>query len=670
MPTRYHLRFQLHATPGGAQQAVELAKFCHESGVDEVVLLLAAEEFHAGHPQGGEEDRLYDATATAVDVLRGAGLEVGLNPWVTSGHADRGRHDRHGFAPMVGPDGSRAAGQASFACPRWRSWIAAHYARFASLGFRALWLEDDFRYHNHAPLPWGGGFEPLMLDRLAELVGEPVTREAVVANVTAPGAPHPWRALLQQTWQTAQLEVAALVAEAVDKASAGRSRLGLMSSGPGAHGVEGRDWPALFDALALHGEVTQRPHFAPYSDAPGRALSRSVWMLEVQRSLRPSYVRVEPEIENWPHTSWSKSDTQTWSEMVAAQLSGADALFLNLVPVQSGHAQRFPRVADLLQRSRPALDHVAERAPGELGTLGVGLPFAPDAAAHVCTTRAGDLTELEVDPGAAADFLLRYGVPVTAEEAPVRVLFGHLARAFDDDALRRMLTGGLLLDGVAAQVLTARGFGDLLGVSVTEIVDREAPSAPGPYSLEQLLPASPTAPDAPDDSPVYLSVNLQPALARLEPAPGAEVWSSILTPDLRTWGAGRCVFTNALGGRVAVLAATAPDLLPRDDDGQRLLHAMVRHLEGDAPTLPLISGGPHLIPRLARTAHGLRLAVANGSADPARPRITFPTAPSAAEATLLAPLAAPAPASMTAAAATLTLDQDLPHRGWLLVDLP
>ncbi|MDG4858743.1 hypothetical protein P8605_11370 [Streptomyces sp. T-3] len=665
MPVRYHLRFQLHATSGAAQQAVELVKFCQESGVDEVVLLLAAEEFHAGHPEGPEEDRLYDSTATAVDVLRGAGLDVSLNPWVTAGHADRGRPDRSGFAPMVGPDGRRAIGQASFACPRWRSWIAAHYARFAGLGFRVLWLEDDFRYHNHAPLQWGGGFEPLMLDRLGKLAGAPVTREAVVAAVTAPGEPHPWRALLQQTWRTAQLEVAALVAQAVDKASAGRSRLGLMSSGPGSHAVEGRDWPALFEALSLHGEVAQRPHFAPYSDVPGRALSSSVWMLEVQRSLRPSYVRVEPEIENWPHTTWSKSDTQTWSEMVAAQLSGADALFLNLVPVQSGHAQRFPRVADLLQRARPALDHVAGRGPDELGTLGVGLPVRPEAAAHVRTTRAGDLTELEVDPGPAADFLLRYGVPVTAEQAPVRVLFGQTAWAFDDDALRRMLADGLLLDGVAAHVLTERGFGELLGVTVTEIADRAAPSAPGPYSLEQVLPASPTA----DHFPTYLSVNLQPALARLHPAAGAEVWSSILTPDLRTWGAGRCLFVNALGGRVAVLAATAPDLLPQDDDGQRLLHAMLRHLEGDAPTLPLISGGPHLIPRLARTPHGLRLAIANGSADPARPRITFPATPPPAEATLLAPLAAPTPTTLTASTRTLTLDQDLPHRGWLLVDL-
>ncbi|NGN66042.1 hypothetical protein G5C51_19355, partial [Streptomyces sp. A7024] len=615
MPARFHLRFQVHPDDT-ARQAAELAKFCQEATIGEVVLLIAAEEFYDGHPDGAAEDRLYESAAETVAVLRESGLEVSLNPWVTSGHADRGRHDRHGFAPMVGPDGSTATGQASFACPRWRSWIAAHYGRFARLGFRVLWLEDDFRYHNHAPLTWGGGFEPLMLERFADLAGEPVTREQLVATVTAPGTPHPWRALLQRVWRTAQLEVAELLAAEVADASDGRSRLGLMSSRPGTHSVEGRDWTALFEALAIGGEAHHRPHFAAYSDSPGRSLSRSVWLLETQRALRPAWVRNEPEIENWPHTAWSKSDTQTWSEMAAAQLGGADAQFLNVLPMHSGRAGRYPRVADLLRRSRPALDFLADLEPAT-GTLGVGLPVREDAAAHVRTS-GGGLAELDTDPGPAADFLLRYGVPVTAEDAPVRVLFGQLAWVYDDDAVRRMLAGGVLLDGTAAHILTERGFADLLGVTATAVErrDADAPSRPGPYALEEVLPAAGF-----DNDGDYLSVNVQPALARLRPVPEAQVWTRIVTPALEPWGAGRVVFTNRLGGRVGILAATAPDELAYSDDGQWLLHSMIRYLEGDAPSLPLITGGPHLIPRLARTGTGWQLAVANGSPDPAFPRI-------------------------------------------------
>ncbi|MER5891145.1 hypothetical protein ABT160_45665 [Streptomyces sp. NPDC001941] len=664
MPTRYHLRFQLHPTPAAERQTAELAAFCRESGVSEVVLLLAAEEFHDGHPTGADEDGLYATTAAATAVLRDAGLDVSLNPWVTTGHADRGRVDRLGFHPVVGADGRTARAQASLACPRWRGWLAAHYGRFARLAPRTLWLEDDFRLHNHAPLAWGGGFEPLMLDRLAALVGAPVTREDVLAAVTAPGRPHPWRALLRQTWRTAQSEVAELVARTVAEESSGRTRLGLMTSDPAAHAVEGRDWAALFDAVSIGGEAVHRPHFAPYEDAPGRSLGRSVWTLDHQRTLRPAGVRVEPEIENWPHTAWSTSDTQTWSELVTAQLSGVDALLLNLLPVPSGHAGRHPRVAGLLRRARPALDHVADRAHRD--TDGVAVVTHPDAPAHVRTPRAGTPGDLAVDPGPCAGFLLGYGVPVTAGDAPVRALFGQGARALDDATLRRLLGGGLLLDGVAAAVLAERGFGELTGVAVEGVVERDAPAAPGPYSLERVLGGCPVAEDGVD---LFLSVNMQPRLARLRPLPGAEAWTEVLTPDLRPWGAGRCVYDNALGGRIAVLAATDPAALPRDDDGQRLLHALVRRVEGEDSELPLVSGGPHLVPRLARNGGGRQLAVANGSADPARPRVTLPRGARLAEATLLAPLAPPAPATLTATDGVLTLDQELPHRGWLLLDL-
>ncbi|WP_199547743.1 hypothetical protein [Streptomyces sp. N35] len=658
---RYHLRYQLRPGDDLAERAGHLAKVCQENEVAEVVLLLGAEEAYTGHLAGAEEDTWFAAAAQARDVLRGAGVEVSLNPWVTVGHADRGRRDRLGFAPMVSPTGQVAAAQASFACPAWRSWLYAHYGRFARLGFRVLWVEDDFRFHNHAPLDWGGGFEPLMMERLSRLVGEQVAREEVVAAVTAPGRPHPWRALLQQVWRTAQLEVAEGLAQSVRENSAGRGRLGLMSSLPALHSVEGRDWDALFTALSIGQQVTQRPHFAPYSDTPGRSLASAVWSLEAQRALRPPYVACEPEIENWPHTAWSKSDTQTWSEMVTAQLAGAEALLLNVHPSSAERAEQFPRIDRLLSRARPALDWAAGLRPEQSASLGIGLPWKPDTAAHLRTT-GGRWQELEADPARTADFLLGYGVPVTAGPAPVQALFGRAVDAFGEDELRAMLSGGLLLDGVAAQLLTERGFADLLGVRAGRLYAREEPAQPGPYAAERITAL------AGADVGEYVSVDVQPALARLEPVPGAQVITEILTPDDSHWGAGRCHFVNALGGRVAVLAATVPDRLARSDRGQRLLHTSVRFLEGDHPGLPLIDGAPHLIPRLSRSGDTLRLAIANGSADPAHPRIDLPHAPDAVRATLLAPLADPVPAAMTSAAGPLHLEPALPHRGWLVLE--
>ena len=670
---RYHLRYQIHPSPeraGVRAEAEQLAMSCRESGIGEVVLLLAAEEVHDGHPVGADEDRWFDTAATTAGVLADHGLRVSLNPWVTVGHADRGRLDRVGFAPMVSPHGRVATAQASFACPLWRTWLVGHYGRFATLGFRVLWLEDDFRYHNHAPLDWGGGFEPLMLARLAELTGEAASRERVVEAITRPGPPHPWRALLHQVWRTAQREVADLVSAEVERRSEGRTVLGLMSSRPDAHAAEGRDWHGLFAALSIGGRAVHRPHFSWYTDVPGSALSGQIWILESQRRLRPANVGSEPEIENWPYTTWAKSDLQSWSELTVAQFAGSDALLVNAYPNHERHViDRYPKVGELLRRSRPALDWIAERYPREFRSLGVGLPFRADTAARL-HTRGGGLEQLAIDPSPAADFLLRYGVPVTAGPAPVQAVFGGLAWAFTDEQVHALLAGGLLLDGAAAEILCRRGFGPLLGVDVPELVAREQPSGAGAYAREQV-----TDPELRTElglEHTLFSVNVQPALARLEPRPGAQVWTRLLAADGTDWGVGRTVFDNELGGRIAVLAATAPDRLPGSDQAQALLHRTVRRLEAAHPTLPLVSGGPFLIPQLSMTEGVVRLAVANGSADPVRPTVDLPISPTQPCATVLRALAAAEPASVSFSGGgrRLRADAQLGHREWLVLEWP
>jgi hypothetical protein len=124
---------------------------------------------------------------------------------------------------------------------------------------------------------------------------------------------------------------------------------------------------------------------------------------------------------------------------------------------------------------------------------------------------------------------------------------------------------------------------------------------------------------------------------------------------------------NELGGRVAVLAATDPADLPRDDFGQRVMHAVIRFLEGQAPTLPLVSGGPHLIPHLSHQDGVTRLAVANGSFDPALPHVDIPTPPDAVSSVRLDPLKAPEPASVFHGAEGITAETELPHRAWLML---
>ena len=102
---------------------------------------------------------------------------------------------------MVDFQGNAAA---AVVCPldgNWQRYFIETLRLYAAEGFRVVWIDDDIRYHNHAPLEWGGCFCPLHVAEFNRRAGTQATREEIVRACLAPGAPHPWRAIWLDMWQ-------------------------------------------------------------------------------------------------------------------------------------------------------------------------------------------------------------------------------------------------------------------------------------------------------------------------------------------------------------------------------------------------------------------------------------------------------------------------------------
>ncbi|MFH1007786.1 MAG: hypothetical protein V1800_09825 [Candidatus Latescibacterota bacterium] len=665
-PLRYHLRYQLIPGKDLEQNTHDLVDFCTEHGVEEVVLFFAAEEWNNGLLSGQDEDIWYDTIRTAKEILGASGVVVSLNPWMTVLHVDRGRtlpEDRN-MKPMVSPLGEVSKACASFADPGWQRYIFGLYGRFAQLGFRVIWVEDDFRYHNHGPLTWGGGFEPEVLAIFSQKVGRSVRREEVVANILRTGEPHPWRELWMDTWREIQLDVARGIAHAVTEHSPGETRLGLMSSLPSVHSVEGRRWKELFDALTLDNHVVHRPHYAGYSDSVGKQATYSIMMLDIQRSLRPSGCEVAPEVENWPFTHWNKSDTQTWTEMALDMFYGSDALLLDLFPFSGNSPSTEPRIGTMLDRSRPALEWISERFPKTFETRGVGIPWKEDAQAHVRTTEGKAMGELNAASFGPGTLLLSYGAPVSASAQKVNALFGTLAWAFDDGEIRRMLSGGLLLDGESADILCQRGFGSDMGVDFDGWLGREGST----YSVEEIV-----SEHAGVQKGLYFSANSPSRMGLLNPIHGAEAWTSILTPEGARVGAGIVAHENRMGGRVVTYAMPTPAELPPSTLRQKVVHSVVAFLSREEFDSPMISGGAHLMPMHFQGDGKNFVVVLNGSPDAAFPVARIPCVEvSLRSATLLAPLQEPAEIAVDVqqekGQLIVTCENPVPYMGFLVLE--
>ncbi len=644
--TKYHLRFQVIPGENAEQDARILADFCMKHGVEEAVLFFAGEEWNNGLLSRKEEDMWFDTVSAVKKILETRKISVSLNPWMTILHSERGRRfpaDRK-FKPTVSYEGEESKACASFSDRNWQEYIYNLYGRFAALGFRVIWIEDDFRYHGHAPLKWGGGFEDDICRKFSRKTGKNTSREEIYARILQPGKPHPWRSKWMEVWRETQLEVVKGIAEAVKKNAPGKTKLGLMSSSLPVHSIEGRRWTPMFESLTIHGHAAHRPNFAPYSEDLGKNKIFSIMKLDSQKKLRPDYVESAPEIENFPFTAWTKSDTSTWAIMALALFFGSDSLLLDLFPFAGNPADQEPRIGTLLDKSRESLDWISGRFHKKYHLYGVGIPWKENSAETVRALKGESLKELEVDTSPAWDFLLSYGVPACSDRQKVNALFGNSAWTFDDSEIMEMLKGGLLLDGAGAGILLQRGFGRHIGIEYKGLLERRTSN----YSMEVITDNA-----AGVKKGLFFSVNALDNIPVFEPVNGAATWSDIITCEKKTVGAGIILFNNKLGGRTAVVAAENSlqfqgekviKKQPKNFHRQIILHNIIRYLFMGKVPFPLVSGGPYLLPMYFKTAREAYIVVLNGSFDPSPVLIeTNMQIDESGQAEILKPLKKPSP---------------------------
>lgn len=194
-PYVYSFRFCCDPDFNDQRELESLDRFVEEAAVDDVAVFCNVEEINTGHMTAAEQERYLKLLEDVKRVLEPHGVTLSVNHWHSLMHADLGKRMSEAlpFRPMVDVEGSRAQ---LCVCPldtAWQDHLAALYRRYAALRPHILWVEDDFRFHNHAPLEWGGCFCEAHMALYSRMAGHPVRREDFVQGVLQPGEPHPYR---------------------------------------------------------------------------------------------------------------------------------------------------------------------------------------------------------------------------------------------------------------------------------------------------------------------------------------------------------------------------------------------------------------------------------------------------------------------------------------------
>ena len=246
MDQSYCYSFRFCCDPGfnDRREIMSLQRFVREAQIDDVAVFCNVEELNTGHMTGEEQETVWLRLLSDVQTaLAPEGVQLSVNHWHSLMHADLGKTlpQSQPFRHMVDMDGREAALCVCPMCESWQSYFAGLYARYAALSPHILWVEDDFRLHNHAPLHWGGCFCRAHMLEYARRAGKPgLTREEFVRGLLQPGEVHPYRKIWLDVNRETMTALAARIGQAVRRASP-TAKVGLMSSVPYIHAAEGRD---------------------------------------------------------------------------------------------------------------------------------------------------------------------------------------------------------------------------------------------------------------------------------------------------------------------------------------------------------------------------------------------------------------------------------------------
>ncbi len=552
--------------------------------IDEVIVMVEAEELFPGHPTPATLPAHVERLHRVREALEPLGIAYSLNPWVTHGHEDRRRPNTIPSArTVVKADGSEASSVTCLLCPAWRENLAATWGLYASTRPQTMWVEDDIRDF--------GTFEcycPLHLARFAARIGRDVERKELIAALLAPGDPHPWRSAWLEVRAQGAVEAMEIIRDSV-RAASPTTRIGLMSSGARNHCREGRDWHKVAEALG--GDILSRPTMGNYWEwGPPRGLYFSQDSIKLTRHVLPAGVPDFTEVESVPFSRYAKSLAFMDATLSVSFAGGAHGCTLNLYDHLGTPMEEEPHYGRLLDSRKDFYTALASRARRSGIRRGLGLIHRDHSAATKRLGPGATLADFAEDGYPAIEAFEAAGIPTIYDDAAATFLCGQQAWSLRDSEIEALLGQALFVDGLAAAILCERGYAACLGLD----------SIQPPQSLEELGPFAAESVEHPGFGGApgrYISAQL-PAVdysarfALLRPSPTTHVVGHLVDPSLHPAHVAMSCFENARGGRIVVHAwdygsAVGPlGVSFHHPHRQRQLQAAVRWLfRGQVPLL-------------------------------------------------------------------------------------
>ena len=472
------------------QRLDELLLFCDTAQVDAVqffVNILPGTYYMPAHNADEQRHWAEWMKTTVRPALQNINVSYQLNFQMILGATsyDSDMRSDYEWDCMVNQYGDETLGSPCNLSEKFRDIMGGMLELWASTKPDIIWIDDDFRMHNHGLKTPRGDCDfycycDIHLDRFAEFTGKRYSRAEVLDEVLKPGLPSKLRSQWREFLGNSMTETAGWINRCIHNISP-RTRIALMTSVPDVHSTEGRNWHELLKSLCGDYIPMTRPMSGLYTGTTVsikqnvctyKYMSQS--MATLKRIFGNSGIEFGPELENTRFTTWSKSVANSQYVMILGQLLGSPQITLSLNDLDGSPIDHEPTTMPLLRGMKPKLAALAELNLRHWQPHGVIFIDDEQSAAKVQVSENAKVQDLGLIRD-WEDILLQCGIPAyhasCAEAAAGRnvvVLEGYTAWLPSDDELKIIMSGSVLLDADAAFVVQQRGFGAYLGVHIGE----------------------------------------------------------------------------------------------------------------------------------------------------------------------------------------------------------
>lgn len=467
----YSLRYAVEPGFHEEERLEKMVEFCKAACIDDVMFFINCEELNRGHLTIEETLPWLEVIRKGQELLRPMGITTSINPWTTLLHGDRGRKLGKGqdFDLMVDPYGNSATATACPLSHSWRSYISDMYALYASQKPNIVWVEDDFRLHNHEPLVWGGCFCEAHLEEYSRRIGHRVKREDFLNGILEPYSPHPYRKIWLDTSRDTMRELAELIGNSVRKGSP-ETRVGLMTSNPYVHCAEGRDWQGVFKGFSGDKPGFNRVHLPSYVETtPQQYLRHFNRDSMLTRAMTPRSTIVMPELESFPDTRFVKSKAFTAFQLHTSSILNSDGITLNIFDMM-GNGILEEGYEDFLKDSKEFLSGIKRLGLKTERQMGIKVLVDEKSSYTLHTSKGEAMEELYPQEYFWAELLSSYGISYTYStdknhKNNILAVSGQYFRNLSGTELEVLFRDNfIILEGQAAATLFEMGYGQLAGI--------------------------------------------------------------------------------------------------------------------------------------------------------------------------------------------------------------